>query len=192
MPNRRPHWLTPRLLSGTIAVLAGRLDAGALRRIRAVRDAGRVADFVSRSAASTRSSSLLAASGLRDRERPVGTAAGCGASRRARASVVLRLLERAFERMEARVSPLLIVLLIAVVSVVTSLRFNATTAGGSDAFSYVTQADLWLRGAPQMRIDMPIASAAPWPDAIGTFTPFGYRATLDRRAIVPVTRRACR
>ena len=99
----------------------------------------------------------------------------------------MRLLEHAFERAEARVSPFLIVLLIAAAAAVTALRFNETTAGGSDAFSYVTQADLWMRGAPQMRIDMPIASAAPWPDAIVTFTPFGYRATTDRRAIVPVT-----
>ena len=185
MPNRRPHWLTPRFLSGTIAVLAGAwtlalfagygqsVTLGALRI--SSRDPRRpLVVFLLAGAAYAFVSGLP---GLRRDLARLG----------ARASAVVRFTGRVFEWMEARVSPLLIVLLISVVSVVTSLRFNATTAGGSDAFSYITQADLWLRGAPQMRIDMPIASAAPWPDAIGTFTPFGYRATLDRRAIVPVT-----
>ena len=110
---------------------------------------------------------------------------------RARASVIGRRLVHAFERVEARVSPVLAVLLIAAVTAGTSLWFNESSAGGSDSFSYVTQADLWLRGAPRMRIDMPMASDAPWPDAIATFTPFGYRAAPDRRAIA-VTRRGCR
>ncbi len=185
MPHRRPHWLTPRFLSGTIAVLAGvwtlALYAGYGQSVTlgpwriSSRDPRRpLLVFVLAGAAYAFVSGLP---GLRQDLTRL----------RARASVTVRMTERAFEWMEARVSPLLIVLLIAAASVVTSLRFNATTAGGSDAFSYITQADLWLRGAPGMRIDMPMASAAPWPDAIGTFTPFGYRATLDRRAIVPVT-----
>ena len=58
-----------------------------------------------------------------------------------------RLAVSAFERVEARVPHALVVLLLAAGAVATALRFNETTAGGSDSFSYVTQADLWLRGA---------------------------------------------
>lgn len=88
-------------------------------------------------------------------------------------------------RVGSRIDPAAVALLIAAASVVTSLRFNETTAGGSDAYSYVTQADLWLRG--NLRVEIPMAAHAPWPGAISTLTPFGYRETPDRRAIVPVT-----
>ena len=88
---------------------------------------------------------------------------------------------------EARVSPALLAVLITVASVGTAFSFRESTAGGSDAFSYVTQADLWLARAPKLRIEMPIAGAAPWPNALETFTPFGYRMTADHRAVVPVT-----
>jgi hypothetical protein len=183
--SHRPHWLTPRFLFGTIAVLAGvwalALSAGYGQSVTlgpwriSSRDPRRpLLVFAIAGAA------YALASGLPGLRRDVSRLG-------ARASVIVRLTAHAFERMEARVSPVPIVLMIAVGSAVTALRFNATTAGGSDAFSYVTQADLWLRGPPRMRIDMPIASRAPWPDAIGTFTPFGYRAAPDRRAIVPVT-----
>jgi hypothetical protein len=185
MPHRRPHWLIPRFLFGTVAVLAAvwtlvlyagygqSVTLGAWRI--SSRDPRRpLLVFVVAALAYARVSGL---SGLR---RDV-------TSLSARASAMVRRTGHAFELMEARVSPVLIVLLIAAASVVTSLRFNASTAGGSDAFSYVTQADLWMRGAPRMRIDMPMAWDAPWPDAIGTFTPLGYRAATDRRAIVPVT-----
>ena len=88
---------------------------------------------------------------------------------------------------EAVVNPAAVAALIAVGSAATALAFRESTAGGADAFSYVTQADLWVSRTPGLRIEMPVAAAAPWPDAIGTFTPFGYRSTADRRAIVPVT-----
>ena len=88
----------------------------------------------------------------------------------------------------ARVPPMPLAILVAVVAAGTAYSFRESTAGGSDSFSYVTQADLWLtRTALPLRIDMPIASTAPWPNAIDTFTPFGYRPTVDRRAVVPMT-----
>ncbi len=88
---------------------------------------------------------------------------------------------------EKRVRPAPLAALLALASAGTSFSFRESTAGGSDAFSYVTQADLWRAGTPNLRIEMPIATAAPWPNAIETFTPFGYRMTSDRRAVVPVT-----
>ena len=185
MPPLRSLRLTPRLLFGTIAVLTGvwalALSAGFGQTVTI--GAWRISS--------------------RDPRRPLlvfalaaaAYAMVSGRSRlgedvrhlRARASAIGRLGGHVFERIEARVSPVLAVLLIAASSAGAALWFNETTAGGSDSFSYVTQADLWLRGAPRMRIEMPIAAEAPWPDAIGTFTPFGYRAAADRRAIVPVT-----
>ena len=93
---------------------------------------------------------------------------------------------RAYERVE-RLSAQVLTLILVAATVAVSIHFRESTAGGSDAYSYVTQADLWLERAPGLRIEMPIAAAAPWPDAFSTFVPFGYRATSDRRAIVPVT-----
>ena len=88
---------------------------------------------------------------------------------------------------EAHVKPAPLAMLLAAASVGIAFSFRESTAGGSDAFSYVTQADLWVARAPKLRIEMPIAAAAPWPNAFETFTPFGYRATADGRAVVPVT-----
>lgn len=98
-----------------------------------------------------------------------------------------RVEAHAYEWIESRVDARLVALIIAVVSSGAALTFRESTAGGSDAFSYVTQADLWKAGTPGLRVELPIAAAAPWPDAIATFTPFGYRATPDRRGVVPVT-----
>jgi hypothetical protein len=88
---------------------------------------------------------------------------------------------------EAHVKPAPLAMLLAAASVGIAFSFRESTAGGSDAFSYVTQADLWIARAAKLRIEMPIAAAAPWPNAFETFTPFGYRATADSRAVVPVT-----
>lgn len=74
---------------------------------------------------------------------------------------------------------------LALTTVGGALAFNNWAAGGADAYGYVTHADRWLRG--RLRIDMPMAADAPWPDAIGTLTPFAHRATADGRALVPVT-----
>ena len=88
---------------------------------------------------------------------------------------------------EAHVKPAPLALLLTAASVAVAYSFREATAGGSDAFSYVTQADLWLARAPGLRVEVPIAASAPWPNAVETFTPFGYRATIDQRAVVPVT-----
>jgi len=70
---------------------------------------------------------------------------------------------------------------------VTLIGLSQTSwaVGGADAFSYVSQADLWRHGLPI--VPMPIAAEAPWPDAAATFAPFGYRPAAGGAAIVPVT-----
>lgn len=94
---------------------------------------------------------------------------------------------RAVETVEARLDARFVAVPIAIVSVAVSLWFRESTAGGADAYSYVTQADAWVNRTPQLRIDIPIAADVPWPDGIGTFLPFGYRPTVDGRGVVPVT-----
>ncbi len=62
---------------------------------------------------------------------------------------------------------------------------NSWTAGGPDAFCYVTQADLALAG--RVSVAVSLAQEAPWPNAIASFTPFGYAPTHDGSAIAPIT-----
>jgi 4-amino-4-deoxy-L-arabinose transferase-like glycosyltransferase len=61
--------------------------------------------------------------------------------------------------------------------------WNTRTAAGSDAYGYVSQADLWRRG--NLFIDQPFARDVPWPDPLWTFTPLGYRPAPDGDRIVP-------
>lgn len=64
------------------------------------------------------------------------------------------------------------------------LQQSAWVVGGADAYSYVSQADLWLRGS--LVTPTPLADAAPWPRDLWVFSPFGYRPAIDT-GIVPVT-----
>ena len=109
-------------------------------------------------------------------------------SRRVRSTVraTRRAAFMAYERAE-RLNAHLLALVLVVATVAVSIYFRESTAGGADAYSYVTQADLWLERVPGLRVEMPIGVAAPWPNAFSTFVPFGYRATTDGRAVVPVT-----
>ncbi|MGE3841727.1 MAG: ArnT family glycosyltransferase [Vicinamibacterales bacterium] len=74
---------------------------------------------------------------------------------------------------------------LAVGTIAVALTFNTWAAGGADSYAYVTQADLWLQG--NLKVPIPLAERAPWPNALATFTPFGYRSTPEATAIVPVT-----
>jgi hypothetical protein len=85
----------------------------------------------------------------------------------------------------ARVGPGAIAASLSLAIVIVGLSQNAFVVGGADAFSYVSQADLWRHGLPI--VPMPIAAEAPWPDAAATFAPFGYRPAPGGAAIVPVT-----
>lgn len=77
-------------------------------------------------------------------------------------------------------------LLLAAATAATSLTFNSWTASGPDPFAYVSQAALWRHG--QLDLPAPLAIDAPWPAAITTLMPFGYReAPGGAPALVPMT-----
>lgn len=69
---------------------------------------------------------------------------------------------------------------------VIGLSGNSWSASGADSFAYVSQAALWRHG--QLDVPVPLAIHAPWPNAVGTFAPFGYRpAARGEPRIVPIT-----
>jgi hypothetical protein len=76
-------------------------------------------------------------------------------------------------------------MLLALSPMVAGIAHNSWTAGGSDSYAYVAQADLWLQGT--QTVSIPIAQDVPWPEAIWSFTPHGFRAAPSGDAIVPVT-----
>ncbi len=65
------------------------------------------------------------------------------------------------------------------------IAYATTAASGSDAYGYVSEADGWITG--RLKIPEPWAANAPWPDALLTFSPLGYRpgAGADAASIVP-------
>lgn len=74
-------------------------------------------------------------------------------------------------------------LIVALVVMVGFLR-GSGIAGGSDSYGYISQADLWLNGEPQ--ISQPAARNVPWPVGQWTFSPLSYRPSPSRDAIVPI------
>ena len=79
----------------------------------------------------------------------------------------------------------LLAIVIAVAPAVAGVARNSWTAGGADSYAYVSQADGWLRA--RLKTPVPVAVAAPWPDAVWTLTPYGYRPSVDGASLVPVT-----
>jgi hypothetical protein len=63
------------------------------------------------------------------------------------------------------------------------LVYNTRVAAGADAYGYVSQADLWLRG--DLHVDQSFGADVPWPLARWTFVPLGYRPEPDGYRIVP-------
>ena len=57
------------------------------------------------------------------------------------------------------------------------------TAGGADAYGYVSQALLWLKGLPLQ--PEPLAAVVPWPLAELTLAPLGYQPGVEPGLIVP-------
>jgi len=57
------------------------------------------------------------------------------------------------------------------------------TAGGSDAYGYVSQAALWLKGS--LRVAQPWVQQFSWPEREVTFAPLGYRPISLDGTIVP-------
>ncbi len=91
---------------------------------------------------------------------------------------------RDLARLVGQIGPAQVTVLLALAVVAVSFGWNCWTAGGSDEYVYVTQADQWLLGNPILEV--PIASDAPWPDALSTFTPYGYHAAPSGTAILPM------
>ena len=60
---------------------------------------------------------------------------------------------------------------------VVGLVFGTKAAGGADVHGYVSQAYDWINGSLKTRA--PLAETAPWPDAVATFAPLGYRNNPD-------------
>jgi hypothetical protein len=74
--------------------------------------------------------------------------------------------------------------LLAIALAVIATWQSSWTASGSDAYSYVSQADLWLAG--RLTVPIPIADEAPWPRAHSTFVPFGYSLVSNQSAIASI------
>jgi hypothetical protein len=72
---------------------------------------------------------------------------------------------------------------LAAIVVGTGFIWSTRVAAGADAYGYVSQADLWLRG--DLHIDQGFGASVPWPLARWTFTPLGYRPEPDGYRIVP-------
>ena len=68
-------------------------------------------------------------------------------------------------------------------TLVVGLVAATRCACASDAYGYVSQADLWAAGT--LHVAQPLASVVPWPAAEWTLAPLGYRPATYPGAIVP-------
>ena len=79
-----------------------------------------------------------------------------------------------------------IVLCLAIVTAAVGLTFSTMAATGSDAYGYVSEADLWRSGT--LTTAQPWVRDVPWPDADRSFAPLGYLPqTAYRRGADPTT-----
>jgi hypothetical protein len=78
-----------------------------------------------------------------------------------------------------------VAVLLATSPAITGIARNSWTAGGADQYAYVSQADLWLQR--DRIVHVPLALTAPWPEAVLTFMPHGFRPAVSGAALVPVT-----
>jgi len=62
--------------------------------------------------------------------------------------------------------------------------FGIGTAGGADAYGYVSQGELWAHGS--VRIHEPLLTKVDWPNETAILSPLGYRPAPDHQTIVPV------
>lgn len=89
------------------------------------------------------------------------------------------------QRLHRALTPQRVALLLTSIVVAVGLANNSWAVGGSDSYSYASQMDLWLRGG--LKVPVTMAREVPWPDALATFTPFGYAAVAREAAIAPIT-----
>ena len=70
------------------------------------------------------------------------------------------------------------VAVVAIVVGAVSVHWGSTIAGGADSYGYVSQAGLWRQGTLLIRGD--VIRQSPWPLAIETWAPLGYRPAAGR------------
>ena len=90
-------------------------------------------------------------------------------------------LERAWDARERHAW--LVAAIAAVAVACAGVAWGTWSAGSADAYGYVSQAYLWLRGVPIQA--EPLASTVPWPQAEWSLSPLGYRPGLEPGTIVP-------
>ena len=73
-----------------------------------------------------------------------------------------------------------VAILLALCPAVAGIARNSWTAAGADQYAYVSQADLWIQR--DLTVDIPLAATAPWPEALWTFTPHGFRPAVSAAA----------
>ncbi|MFO7691758.1 MAG: hypothetical protein R6V57_01610 [Vicinamibacterales bacterium] len=71
----------------------------------------------------------------------------------------------------------------AAITLLVGLVKGTRVAGGADAYGYVSQALLWLKGLPVQAESL--AAVVPWPGAEWSLSPLGYRPGLEPGMIVP-------
>lgn len=75
--------------------------------------------------------------------------------------------------------------LVALATLYAGMHWGSTVGGGADSYGYVSQAILWRNARLTIREN--IARQSPWPSAIETWAPLGYRpAAGSRDTIVPL------
>ena len=72
---------------------------------------------------------------------------------------------------------------IALAVALAAFRHGAFIAGGSDSYGYLSQAQSWLSGRPE--IAQPWIAEMSWPEAAQAAAPVGYRSGLRPNEIVP-------
>jgi hypothetical protein len=76
-----------------------------------------------------------------------------------------------------------VALCLALLVFVAALRVSPFEASGADAYGYVSQAELWVKGS-LIKYE-PLAAIAPWPEPAWTVSPLGYRPGPQAATIVP-------
>lgn len=92
-----------------------------------------------------------------------------------------RRIEAALARAPRLALPFCAVLAASAVLAV-GLVWGTRSVGTADVYGYVSQAQLWREG--NLKLTQPLAEVAPWPRAIWTLSPLGYRP-WDEQTIVP-------
>lgn len=107
------------------------------------------------------------------------------------ALIVVRVVGLSFVGFDAEVGALrrflrapMIAAALAALITLTTLVTNHGVGGGADSYGYVSQAALWLDG--DLTVDQEWLRDTPWPHALRSAAPLGYRPAVTGLAIVPV------